>query len=81
VGEQRREGPVRIVRVIARLNMGGPALHVAYLAAGLQERYVREWLGAMATAGIVEYDSGRGGFRLPPEHAAMTTRAGLSSPA
>lgn len=29
---------VKIVRVIARLNMGGPALHVAYLTAGLQER-------------------------------------------
>jgi hypothetical protein len=43
--------------------------------AGLDERYVREWLGAMATAGIVEYEPGRGGFRLPPEHAAMTTRA------
>jgi glycosyltransferase involved in cell wall biosynthesis len=26
------------VRVIARLNMGGPALHVAYLSAGLKER-------------------------------------------
>jgi len=26
------------VRVIARLNMGGPALHVAYLTAGLRER-------------------------------------------
>jgi glycosyltransferase involved in cell wall biosynthesis len=30
--------PVRVVRVIARLNMGGPALHVAYLTAGLRER-------------------------------------------
>jgi glycosyltransferase involved in cell wall biosynthesis len=30
--------PVRILRVIARLNMGGPALHVAYLTAGLRER-------------------------------------------
>jgi glycosyltransferase involved in cell wall biosynthesis len=29
---------VRVVRVIARLNMGGPALHVAYLTAGLRER-------------------------------------------
>ena len=27
--------PVRIVRIIARLNMGGPALHVAYLSEGL----------------------------------------------
>ncbi|MGZ4397473.1 MAG: glycosyltransferase family 4 protein [Gaiellaceae bacterium] len=30
--------PIRILRVIARLNMGGPALHVAYLTAGLAER-------------------------------------------
>jgi glycosyltransferase involved in cell wall biosynthesis len=30
--------PVRVLRVIARLNMGGPALHVAYLTAGLQPR-------------------------------------------
>src|SRR5437016_5376913 len=30
--------PVRVVRVIARLNMGGPALHVSYLTKGLQER-------------------------------------------
>ena len=27
-------------------------------AAGLNERYVREWLGAMVTGGIVEYDAG-----------------------
>ena len=30
--------PVRVLRVIARLNMGGPALHVAYLSAGLKDR-------------------------------------------
>jgi len=29
---------VKIVRVIARLNVGGPALHVAYLSAGLADR-------------------------------------------
>jgi glycosyltransferase involved in cell wall biosynthesis len=28
----------KILRVIARLNMGGPALHVAYLTAGLEDR-------------------------------------------
>jgi glycosyltransferase involved in cell wall biosynthesis len=32
------EPPIKVLRVIARLNMGGPALHVAYLSAGLQER-------------------------------------------
>jgi len=30
--------PVRVLRVIARLNMGGPALHVAYLSSGLRAR-------------------------------------------
>src|SRR5579884_204663 len=35
---------------------------------GLNERYVREWLGAMASAGYVEYDPARGRFTLPPEH-------------
>jgi glycosyltransferase involved in cell wall biosynthesis len=29
---------VKVLRVIARLNMGGPALHVAYLTAGLADR-------------------------------------------
>ena len=29
---------VKVLRVIARLNVGGPALHVAYLTAGLAER-------------------------------------------
>jgi glycosyltransferase involved in cell wall biosynthesis len=30
--------PITVLRVIARLNMGGPALHVAYLTAGLRPR-------------------------------------------
>jgi len=30
--------PVKVLRVIARLNIGGPALHVAYLTAGLADR-------------------------------------------
>ncbi len=29
--------PIRVLRVIARLNVGGPALHVSYLARGLAE--------------------------------------------
>lgn len=32
------DAPIRVLRVIARLNMGGPALHVSYLSAGLAER-------------------------------------------
>jgi SAM-dependent methyltransferase len=44
-------------------------------AAGLDERYVREWLGAMTTGGIVTYDPASGCFDLPPEHATCLTRA------
>jgi glycosyltransferase involved in cell wall biosynthesis len=29
---------IKVLRVIARVNMGGPALHVAYLTAGLRDR-------------------------------------------
>jgi ubiquinone/menaquinone biosynthesis C-methylase UbiE len=43
--------------------------------AGLDERYVREWLGAMATAGAVDVDPPTTGFSLPAEHAAFLTRA------
>ena len=43
-------------------------------AAGLQERYVREWLGAMTTGRIVTYDPEPGTYALPPEHAASLTR-------
>jgi len=32
------ERPIRVLRVIARLNVGGPALHVTYLTRGLTER-------------------------------------------
>jgi len=44
-------------------------------AAKLNERYVREWLGAMVTGRIVEYNPAAGTYRLPPEHAAALTRA------
>jgi SAM-dependent methyltransferase len=41
--------------------------------AGLQERYVREWLGAMVTAAIMTYDPATRRYELPPEHAACLT--------
>jgi ubiquinone/menaquinone biosynthesis C-methylase UbiE len=46
-------------------------------AAGLNERYVREWLGTMATGRIVEYDPATGRYILPQEHAAFLTRAAV----
>jgi 2-polyprenyl-3-methyl-5-hydroxy-6-metoxy-1,4-benzoquinol methylase len=42
---------------------------------GLNERYVREWLGAMVAAGVVDYDSRDSTYALPREHAAFLTRA------
>lgn len=44
-------------------------------AADLNERYVREWLGAMVVGRVVEHDPERGTYHLPPEHAAWLTRA------
>src|SRR5437879_6346202 len=41
--------------------------------AGLDERYVREWLGAMATGGVFDYDAATGRFTLPAEHAQVLT--------
>lgn len=46
---------------------------------GLNERYVREWLGAMVTGGIVEYDPVLKTCFLPAEHAALLTRAAGSN--
>ncbi len=44
-------------------------------AADLNERYVREWLGAMVVGKIVEHDPENGTYHLPQEHAAFLTRA------
>jgi len=43
-------------------------------AAGLNERYVREWLAAMVTGRVIEYDPAQATYSLPAEHAAWLTR-------
>jgi len=43
--------------------------------ARLNERYVREWLGAMVTAEVVKVDPATMRYTLPAEHAAFMTRA------
>ncbi|MGI9239323.1 MAG: class I SAM-dependent methyltransferase [Verrucomicrobiales bacterium] len=43
-------------------------------AASLDERYVREWLGAMVTGSIVDYDPSSDCYELPAAHAACLTR-------
>jgi SAM-dependent methyltransferase len=51
-------------------------------SANLNERYVREWLGAMVTANIVDYNPSKQKYHLPAEHAAFLTReAGLDNTA
>jgi SAM-dependent methyltransferase len=44
-------------------------------AAKRDERYVREWLAAMTTGRIVDYDTGQLTFSLPADRAAWLTRA------
>jgi 2-polyprenyl-3-methyl-5-hydroxy-6-metoxy-1,4-benzoquinol methylase len=43
-------------------------------AAGLNERYVREWLGAMVTGKVVDYQPADKTYQLPAEHAQFLTR-------
>lgn len=43
--------------------------------AGLNERYVREWLNAMVVGRIIEYNPTHQTYVLPPEHAAFLTRS------
>lgn len=42
--------------------------------AGLEPRYVREWLAAMVSGGIVRYDADSQHYHLPSAHAALLTR-------
>ncbi len=49
-------------------------------AAGLNERYVREWLAAMTTGRIVDYQRDDQSYALPADRAAWLTRsAGLNN--
>lgn len=47
-------------------------------AAGLDERYVREWLAVMVTSRAVTYDPKAKTYYLPPEHAMSLTRSSPS---
>ncbi|HLZ69747.1 MAG TPA: class I SAM-dependent methyltransferase [Dehalococcoidia bacterium] len=51
--------------------------------AGLQERYVREWLAALTAGGVFTYEPAGGIYILPPAHAACLTgdpRTNLTAP-
>lgn len=48
-------------------------------AAGLDERYVREWLGGMVTAGFVQYVPDDRTYYLCPDHAPFLTGTGADN--
>ena len=59
------------------LAASGPATSAEIAArAGIVERYAREWLGGMTSAGYVTYDAATRRFALPPEHAAALADEG-----
>jgi len=55
---------------------GQPPLTSESLAgrAGLQERYVREWLNSMVVGKVIDYQPKTKTYSLPEEHAAYLTR-------
>ena len=73
---------VRLFDVMDTFDMPQPVWVVAQ-SAGLNERYIREWLGIMVTGGIVTLSRGKDGedlFQLPKAHAdLLTRRAGNSN--
>ncbi|MBE3603713.1 methyltransferase domain-containing protein [bacterium] len=52
---------------------GAGAVTPAELASrtGLNERYLREWLGAMTAARYIDYDAASARYSMPPEHALI----------
>jgi 2-polyprenyl-3-methyl-5-hydroxy-6-metoxy-1,4-benzoquinol methylase len=64
---------VGLFDTLARL--GPSTSSVIAEAAGLHERYVREWLGGMTTGGVVDHDPDAQTYVLPAAHAACLTRA------
>jgi SAM-dependent methyltransferase len=58
----------------------GPATSQNLAArAGLQERYVREWLGAMVTGRVFTYEPSTGIYTFPAEHAVCLTGGGSAN--
>ena len=72
----------RIFDVLEDLGRAVTVLELA-AASGLNSRYLREWLGVMATGNIIELAQGPDGedtYYLPPEHASfLTRRAGANN--
>jgi SAM-dependent methyltransferase len=62
-----------LLDTLRRLNRSATTHEIAD-ESGLDERYVREWLGALVTGRVVDYDPQTRSYHLPPEHAAWLTR-------
>jgi SAM-dependent methyltransferase len=59
------------------LALRGPATAAAFADRnGIGERYAGEWLGALASAGYLDYDPPSGRFTLPLEHAPALAQEG-----
>ena len=59
------------------LAANGPATSVELpTRTGINERYAREWLGGMASAGYLAYDPTSQRFTLPAEHALPLAQEG-----
>jgi len=73
VGTAMRGGLVYIgdrLGIFAALAQSGPVTATELAGqTGLNERYLREWLGSMTTAEYLEHDSVGDTYLLPPEHA------------
>jgi ubiquinone/menaquinone biosynthesis C-methylase UbiE len=64
----------------AMSTMPASTSHEIAKKARLNERYVREWLGAMVTGRIVDYDPSSNAYVLPQDRAALLTRkAGIDN--
>ncbi len=59
------------LRIFKAMATTGPVtVHELARHTGLNPRYLQEWLGAMVTAGYIQYNPETGRYFLPPEHAA-----------
>jgi 2-polyprenyl-3-methyl-5-hydroxy-6-metoxy-1,4-benzoquinol methylase len=66
----------RIFDILEDLNKPVTVLEIAS-ASGLNDRYLKEWLGIMVTGKIIEIShkpDGKDTYFLPPEHASFLTR-------
>jgi glycosyltransferase involved in cell wall biosynthesis len=67
--------PIRVLRVIARLNMGGPALHVSYLTRGLADRgYETTLVAGRLAPGEDSMGFVAAGLGVEPLHMPQLTR-------